>query len=100
VLHEEEFGRSYYVGKGLDWYYGADGGFELPRGYGDAVLAIAWEVQAAITDTLLGYYAYWPHCPRCDLRVDAVPGPSDQRLWLCDRGDRHFIVEIGKLVSE
>lgn len=32
-----------YVGKAADWYFGANGGFELPRGYADAAVEIATE---------------------------------------------------------
>src|SRR3954447_4977016 len=45
---------------------GANGGFELPRDYSEAMVENATEVSDAIADTLLGYYAYWPHCPEDD----------------------------------
>lgn len=96
----EEFdapdGRWAYVGKARTWYFGANGGFALPRQYALAVHAIASEVSDAVVDTLLGYRDYWPHCP-VDSHILEVRMDSDQRCWwVCDSGN-HTVAEVGHL---
>ena len=88
-----------YIGKGAHWYYGADGGFELPRGYAEAVEEIADELADAIADTLLGYYAYWPHRPTDDHPLSARQDADQKCWWICDRGG-HTVAEVGQLPSK
>src|SRR3954468_2914590 len=84
------------VGKGADCYFGANGGFELPRDYSEAMVENATEVSDAIADTLLGYYAYWPHCPEDDHLLAVHVDEHEHCRWV--RRDRnHTVAEIGQL---
>jgi hypothetical protein len=85
-----------YVGKGPDWYFGANGGFELPRDYASAVVEIATDLSDAIADTLLGYFAYWPHCPDDD-HLLTVHMDERRRCWWVCRDRAHAVAEIGQL---
>lgn len=89
-------GRWAYVGKARDWYFGANGGFALPRDYAMALLAIASDVADAIVDGLLGHHDYWPQCPN-DNYILEVDTDSEQRCWWsCQSGD-HVVAEVGLL---
>jgi hypothetical protein len=89
-------GRHAYVGKSLSWYFGAGGGFELPRDYVSALLEIVDQLQDAIVDTLLGMHTFWPICP-----VHGKPLRADQRdgtpVWICGSSDEHVLAEVGQL---
>ena len=89
-------GRWAYVGKSGSWYFGANGGFALPRDYTSAVQAIAAEVSDAVVDTLLGRYDYWPHCPDDDHLLE-VQLDSDRRCWWSCRLGNHVVAEVGHL---
>ncbi|GAA4693271.1 hypothetical protein [Nocardioides conyzicola] len=89
-------GRWAYIGKARDWYFGANGGFALPREYANAVQAIASDVSDAVVDTLLGYYAYWPHCPDDDCALEVRLDAERRCWWSCRAGD-HNVGEVGHL---
>jgi hypothetical protein len=92
----ESDGRRAYVGKSLSWYFGASGGFELPREYGSAVLEIVDQLQDAIVDSLLGMRTFWPICPAHGkpLRADHRDGTA---VWICGSADEHVLAEVGQL---
>jgi hypothetical protein len=95
---DEETGtRQAYVGKSADWYYGADGPFELEREYHSAVVSIAGQVQDAIADTLLGYYAFWPHCPHHEYPLHISSDNAGAYTWVCSRDGGHAVSEVGRL---
>ena len=85
-----------YVGKGPDWYFGANGGFEPSRDYASAVVEIACDLSDAIADTLLGYFAYWPHCPEDDHLLTVDVDDQNRCWWVC-RDRAHAVAEIGRL---
>lgn len=89
-------GRWAYVGKSDVWYFGANGGFPLPRDYASAVEAIADEVSGAVADTLLGFYGYWPHCPDDDRLLEVQLDSNRRCWWVCPSRD-HLVAEIGHL---
>ena len=85
-----------YVGKAADWYFGANGGFALPRDYASAVSAIADQLSDAIIDALLGYLAYWPHCPVDDHLLGAQVDAAKRCWWVCPHGE-HTVAGVGHL---
>jgi hypothetical protein len=88
--------RRVFVGKARDWYYGADGGVVLARDYPSAVLGIAQQVSDAVADTLLGYYAYWPHCPADDHTLTVHADVRGRCWWVCTHA-QHIVAEVGDL---
>jgi hypothetical protein len=88
--------RDVFVGKGPDWYFGANGGLHFGDGVAAAIVGIAEAVQDAIVDTLLGYYTYWPKCPEDggQLHAEVVGG---QARWLCDKNTRRDFGAVGDL---
>jgi hypothetical protein len=95
----EQDRRHAYVGKAADWYYGAEGGFDLSPDYTDSVLNIAHEVQGAVADNLLGYLWAWPLCPT-DRRLLSVSVQEDRTcFWVCGYGDGHVVAKVGDLGS-
>lgn len=46
--------RQAFLGKSADWFFGANGGFELSREYVRALQGIAGQVQEAVADSMLG----------------------------------------------
>ena len=88
--------RRFFVGKARDWYCGADGGVVLARDYPSAVLGLADQLSDAVADTLLGYYAYWPHCPADDHLLTVHADVRGRCWWICAHA-RHIIAEVGNL---
>ena len=88
--------RRVFVGKGQDWYYGSDGGVALVRDYPSAVMGLAEQVSDAIADTLLGYYAYWPHCPADDHPLTVHTDVRGRCWWVCIYA-QHIVDEVGRL---
>jgi hypothetical protein len=88
--------RDVFVGKGPDWYFGANGGLYLGDGVVAATVGLAEAVQDAIVDTLLGYYTFWPKCPEDGgpLHARVVHG---QARWLCDKGASRDFGAVGEL---
>jgi hypothetical protein len=68
----------------------------LPRQYAAAVVEIANDVSDAIADTMLGYYAYWPHCPEDDHLLTVRVDEREGCWWFC-RDRKHTVAEIGQL---
>ena len=93
---DESGQRDVFVGKGPDWFFGANGGLHLGDGVPAAIVGLTEALQDAIVDTLLGYYSYWPKCPEDDGQLHAriVDG---QARWLCDKGVRRDFGAVGDL---
>lgn len=89
--------RHAYVGKSVDWFYGADGGFDLSSDYADSVVDIANEVQGAVADNLLGYLWAWPLCPT-DGRLLTISVKEDRTCyWVCGYSGGHVVARVGEL---
>jgi hypothetical protein len=89
--------RHGYVGKAADWYFGADGGFELSRDYAESVMDIADQVQGAVADNLLGQLWAWPLCPDDERLLTARRDGDGRCIWVCQHRDGHVVSEIGSL---
>ncbi len=94
---EQRGHRHAFVGKAVDWYFGADGGFELVQDYGGAVFDIAEQVQAAVADNLLGYLWAWPLCPNDGRLLSVRVDKQDNCTWVCDHGCGHLVGAVGRL---
>lgn len=93
----ERESRHAYVGKSADWYFGAEGGFDLSSDYAQSVVDIANEVQGAVADNLLGYLWAWPLCP-ADGRLLSVAVKDDRACyWVCCSSDAHVVAKVGAL---
>lgn len=91
-----EGGRHAYVGKAVDWYFGASGGFDLSPRYVEAVIDLAEELRGAIQDNLLGYLSDWPLCPDDGWPLTVSVNAHQTCLWVCDHGE-HSLGKVGQL---
>ncbi|MGN6609756.1 MAG: hypothetical protein ACTHMS_22435 [Jatrophihabitans sp.] len=97
LWHELDGGQRWgYVGKALDWYFGADGGFQLSPNYIESVIDLANQVRGAVNDNILGYLTDWPLCPDDGWPLHVLTRPSGGCYWHCRHGD-HDIAELGRL---
>lgn len=92
----EDGQRHAYLGKAGDWYFGADGGFDLSRNYVEAVINIAWDLRGAINDNLLGYLSDWPLCPQDGWTLTVTVDGDQTCRWHCKQGG-HTLDEVGHL---